>query len=62
MNFPTSIFPGLSLPVPRVRRVDFLRSADAPPLRERMDAWRRRAAERKAASAKAPAAAGKGRP
>lgn len=55
MHFPTSLYPGLSLPVPTVRRADYLRAASAPPLRVRLSEWRERAAARKAA--KAPAAA-----
>jgi hypothetical protein len=39
-DFPTSLFRGLSLPVPVVRRREFLRSADAEPLPERLRRWR----------------------
>jgi hypothetical protein len=51
MDFPTSIFPGVRLPPPPpVRRRDFLRAADAPPLAEHLARWRADAARRKASS------------
>jgi hypothetical protein len=62
-DFPTSLYPGLSLPVPVVRRREFLRAAGAEPLPERLRRWRAERAgtpQRRRGEPKAAGIGGKG--